>query len=310
MASSEELFGVDVVKQTNRRQGSAKTSSVEAKGRSKSTEACALRSQLDDEAQIRAFASSKEFPRLHLDEETIKEMRRAWAMLAIKMGGVDKAEEAVMNKLKATDPGIAELLYGAQASDIQTDPRAGLKLTSGDASRAGANSADCVQQFRRPTKAATVPAKGQSQPSPSAATTAGSATPAAKSRPRLRSKSVGRKEPQDRAARAPRKPPSAPWKEPGRSVCEQLNACEPTAGPRVPTTPPKEEMPLLSGSSCSSCSTSPACQPMAIPTVVVTPPTDPCSVAAPAATATPSTRQKVLLPNGLYYVPRGIIVSL
>lgn len=151
LASKEDLkalFGVDVVSQAKKERQRAQSRDVDSKtGRPKKTREEMLQSQMADQAQINAYATSKEFPMLHLDPETIKEIKAVWLMFCIKKGGVQQAEEAIMNKMREVDPGMAKVFYGMAASDITIDPRTGKKVRKGD--RQGDDNQQENNQFRR-----------------------------------------------------------------------------------------------------------------------------------------------------------------
>jgi len=64
-----------------------------------------------EDAEIERIANSDTFPELHMDEDTIREVKASWIMFVQSKGSVEAAEDAICKQLHKVDSPFAQLLY-------------------------------------------------------------------------------------------------------------------------------------------------------------------------------------------------------
>lgn len=84
-------------------------------------------------AEINQFAYGETFPELHMDRDTITEVKATWMLFCAKKGGVDQAEDAVRKKLQGKSPEFAQLMYPSNGLRKSKNQVASVDVSSGRA---------------------------------------------------------------------------------------------------------------------------------------------------------------------------------
>eukprot|EP00747_Dinoflagellata_sp_TGD_P206457 gnl/TRDRNA2_/TRDRNA2_80167_c0_seq1.p1 gnl/TRDRNA2_/TRDRNA2_80167_c0~~gnl/TRDRNA2_/TRDRNA2_80167_c0_seq1.p1 ORF type:complete len:412 (-),score=76.48 gnl/TRDRNA2_/TRDRNA2_80167_c0_seq1:67-1302(-) len=80
-------------------------------------------------AELNAYATGDSFPELKMTDSQKFHVQASWLLFCQKKGGVEQAEQAICRHLRKTEPGFAQLLYGAENNSRvgKIDPRTGLR---------------------------------------------------------------------------------------------------------------------------------------------------------------------------------------